>query len=228
MLVKGNLKNFTQYNLFKRTSSCNKSISNDILATVKQLRLFNRYYSTEEPKNYAKTLFLPQTTFNLRANASQREPILRERCTKILYDWQNEKENNKVWVTHDGPPYANGNPHMGHALNKILKDIINRYKLLTGYKVSYIPGWDCHGLPIEMKALQESGKKQWENTSDPLEGKMAIRTAAKKCAEKAIEDQKKHFVEWGVMGDWDHPYYTMHPSYEAQQLQVNLFPLSLP
>ncbi len=106
-------------------------------------------------KSYKDTVNLPQTDFDMRANASKREP-------EIQKFWQDEQiyeklaQNNpkELFILHDGPPYANGSLHIGHALNKILKDIINKYKLLQGYKVRYVPGWDCHGLPIELKVLQ--------------------------------------------------------------------------
>jgi hypothetical protein len=129
---------------------------------------------------YSETLNLPKTAFSLRANASAREPSLRTRCCDFVYKWQLQRETDKTFVLHDGPPYANGPLHIGtcallprmqqsitgsathsplthtgHALNKILKDIVNRYKLLCGYKIQYVPGWDCHGLPIELQALKE-------------------------------------------------------------------------
>lgn len=115
---------------------------------------------------------------------------------------------------HDGPPYANGDPHVGHTLNKILKDITNRFHMMRGYKVSYVPGWDCHGLPIELKALADLGEKADNLT--PME----IRSRAKAFAEKAIEKQKASFIRWGVMADWEKCYYTFDKNYEAKQLDV--------
>jgi isoleucyl-tRNA synthetase len=108
-----------------------------------------------EAKSYKDTVNLPKTTFDMRANSSKREPELQEFWQKQQV-YENLSQNNpqETFILHDGPPYANGALHMGHALNKILKDIINKYKLLQGYKVRYVPGWDCHGLPIELKVLQ--------------------------------------------------------------------------
>lgn len=111
--------------------------------------------STTKSKEYAETLLLPKTKFPLRADAVNREHLFRDRCTKDLYTWQLKNNSKPLFILHDGPPYANGNLHIGHALNKVLKDIINRYKVLKGHKVAFIPGWDCHGLPIELKALSE-------------------------------------------------------------------------
>lgn len=119
-----------------------------------------------------------------------------------------------TFTLHDGPPYANGPLHIGHALNKITKDIICRFQVGQGKKVSYIPGWDCHGLPIEIKALQ--AQKQDAAQSDPV----SIRKAARKLATKTIEEQKRGFKEWAVMGDWDNAYKTMERGFELRQLEV--------
>uniref|UniRef100_U9TV65 isoleucine--tRNA ligase n=1 Tax=Rhizophagus irregularis (strain DAOM 181602 / DAOM 197198 / MUCL 43194) TaxID=747089 RepID=U9TV65_RHIID len=116
-----------------------------------------------------------------------------------------------MFILHDGPPYADGS----HALNKILKDIINRYKVLHGYKVNYIPGWDCHGLPIELKALKELRGVD-KSSLTPLQ----IRDVAKKSALEALEIQRKEFISWGIMGDWENPYRTLDKEYEVRQLQV--------
>lgn len=131
-----------------------------------------------------------------------------------LYNWQKARKSKKEFSLHDGPPYANGNPHVGHALNKVLKDITNRFHMMRGYKVSYVPGWDCHGLPIELQALAGIGDK-----SDSL-SPMEIRSRAQAFAEKAIEKQKSSFIRWGVMADWDNCYYTFDKKYEAKQLDV--------
>uniref|UniRef100_A0A8C0IA49 isoleucine--tRNA ligase n=1 Tax=Bubo bubo TaxID=30461 RepID=A0A8C0IA49_BUBBB len=130
-----------------------------------------------------------------------------------LYSWQRQRKTKQEFCLHDGPPYANGDPHVGHALNKILKDITNRFYMMRGYKVHYVPGWDCHGLPIELKALSEV--KGAENLS-PME----IRQRAREFAEKAIEKQKSAFIRWGVMADWANCYRTFDPKYEANQLRV--------
>ncbi|CAI2167845.1 17980_t:CDS:10 [Funneliformis geosporum] len=166
-------------------------------------------------KIYSDTLLLPKTNFPLRADAANREILFRDRCTKDLYQWQLENNPKELYILHDGPPYANGNLHIGHALNKILKDIINRYKVLIGHKVNYIPGWDCHGLPIELKALTEL--KNVDNFSlAPLH----IRNVARQCALNALEYQKKEFINWGIMGDWENSYRTLDKEYEVNQLQV--------
>ncbi|KFO95667.1 hypothetical protein N300_14722, partial [Calypte anna] len=130
-----------------------------------------------------------------------------------LYSWQRQRKAKQEFCLHDGPPYANGDPHVGHALNKILKDITNRFHMMRGYRVHYVPGWDCHGLPIELKALSEV--KGAENLS-PIE----IRQRARKFAERAIEKQKSAFIRWGIMADWDNCYCTFDPKYEANQLRV--------
>uniref|UniRef100_A0A803YDP5 isoleucine--tRNA ligase n=1 Tax=Meleagris gallopavo TaxID=9103 RepID=A0A803YDP5_MELGA len=130
-----------------------------------------------------------------------------------LYSWQRQRKAKQEFCLHDGPPYANGDPHVGHALNKILKDITNRFHMMRGYKVHYVPGWDCHGLPIELKALSEI--KGAENLS-PVE----IRQKAKEFAERAIEKQKAAFIRWGIMADWANCYCTFDPKYEANQLRV--------
>ncbi|MFM7190414.1 MAG: class I tRNA ligase family protein, partial [Microcystaceae cyanobacterium] len=169
-----------------------------------------------EAKNYKDTVNLPQTQFDMRANASRREP-------EIQQFWQEERiyetlanENPKdLFVLHDGPPYANGALHIGHALNKILKDIINRYKLLQGHKVHYVPGWDCHGLPIELKVLQ-SLKPGDRQALTPL----TLRQKAKDFALKAQQEQAVGFQRYGVWGDWKNPYLTLTPEYEAAQIGV--------
>ncbi|KAJ8658278.1 isoleucine-tRNA ligase [Lichtheimia ornata] len=168
-----------------------------------------------KPKNpYTDTLLLPKTPFPLRANAVSREHLFKDRCTSELYEWQLKNNPKELFVLHDGPPYANGDVHLGHALNKILKDIVNRYKMIQGHKVWYRPGWDCHGLPIELKALEairESGTKL---------SAVEIRQLAKKRALSEIEKQKKDFKSWGVIGDWNNPYQTLTKDYEIRQLRV--------
>ena len=172
--------------------------------------------STVVNKKYSQTLILPNTSFSMRANSVETEPKLQEICSKQLYKWQQENlSDEKKFVLHDGPPYANGSLHMGHALNKILKDFVNRYKLLRGHKIHYIPGWDCHGLPIEMKAIHQ-------NESSAKMCPTEIRRLAREFAEEAIQKQKKDFERWGVMGDWENYYTTMHPLFEAKQLEVFL------
>ncbi|CEG66030.1 Putative Isoleucyl-tRNA synthetase [Rhizopus microsporus] len=170
-------------------------------------------YKAKE-NSYTKTLLLPKTSFPLRADAANREHLFRDRCTNELYPWQLKNNPKDLFILHDGPPYANGNVHAGHALNKITKDIINRYKLLQGHKIYYRPGWDCHGLPIELKTL-EMIKKDASSLSPTH-----LRELAKKNALVVVESQKEDFMSWGVMGDWDNPYLTLQGDFEIRQLRV--------
>ena len=158
-------------------------------------------------------VLLPKTKFPLRVKSSAHElAIQRTAQFDCLYKWQQENlPASKSFTLHDGPPYANGEPHMGHALNKILKDFINRYKLMKGHRVHYRPGWDCHGLPIELKACKKNTKNQ---------SVMQIRETAGTFAREAMEKQAKDFRRWGVIGDWSNPYMTMDREYEANQLKV--------
>ncbi|KAJ2809113.1 isoleucine-tRNA ligase [Coemansia guatemalensis] len=180
-----------------------------------------RAYATEsgdskKAKNpYSHTLKLPRTTFPLRADAARREKQFRDRCTDALYRWQLEHNHGPQFILHDGPPYANGDLHIGHFMNKVLKDIINRYQVMQGKRVLFIPGFDGHGLPIEQKALATLKNRDHE-LLDP----MKIRKLARNFALKAIAKQTEGFREYAVMGDWANPYLTIDPSYEASQLEV--------
>ena len=167
-----------------------------------------------EKVDYAKTLNLPKTSFKMKANLAQKEPLtLRDWKKAEIYE-KSLKEGAPFFVLHDGPPYANGDIHIGHALNKILKDIILKYKRLRGYNAPYIPGWDTHGLPIEWKIMEELGEKAKNMT--PLQ----IRQECKKYALKWVERQKEGFKRLGILGNWDNPYITLRPEYEAEQLKV--------
>ncbi|XP_008300541.1 isoleucine--tRNA ligase, mitochondrial isoform X2 [Stegastes partitus] len=165
---------------------------------------------------YRDTVLLPRTEFPMKLTGQKlldREVKIQQECGFAeLYSWQRERKAKKEFCLHDGPPYANGDPHVGHALNKILKDIRNRFEMLRGRQVHYIPGWDCHGLPIELKAL---GDLRSSGLS-PLQ----IRQKAREFAEGAIARQKSAFQRWGVMADWDQCYYTFDGAYEAAQLKV--------
>ncbi len=168
------------------------------------------------PKSYKDTVNLPQTEFSMRANAVKREPELQEFWQENqIYQQLGQDNPGETFVLHDGPPYANGSLHMGHALNKILKDIINKYKLLRGYKVRYVPGWDCHGLPIELKVLQKMKSKERQNLS-PLQ----LRQKASEFARQTMEEQREGFQRFGIWGDWNNPYLTLAPEYEAAQIAV--------
>ncbi len=167
--------------------------------------------------SYKDTLNLLKTNFGMRANSTVREPELQEFWQKKGIDFTLGLENKGPNFTlHDGPPYANGTLHMGHALNKVLKDIINKYQILRGRKVCFVPGWDCHGLPIELKVLQALDRKEREALT-PIK----LRKKAAAYAFKQISNQKEGFRRWGVWGDWDNPYLTLQKEYEASQ--INLF-----
>ncbi|KAF1934113.1 isoleucyl-tRNA synthetase [Didymella exigua CBS 183.55] len=162
--------------------------------------------------SYSSTLRLPKSPFPPRP-LPEKTPLYLQRCTDDLYAWQRARKA-KPFTLHDGPPYANGPLHIGHALNKITKDVICRFHVSQGNKVSYIPGWDCHGLPIEIKALQAAKKSLGDTDA------VAIRSAARELAATTVEAQKHGFREWGVMGDWDNAYKTMEKGFELRQLEV--------
>lgn len=166
--------------------------------------------------DYSKTLHLPQTDFPMRGNLPQNEP-------RFLKFWQDldvyhkrleKRDGAPKFVLHDGPPYANGKIHIGHALNKTIKDIISKYKAMTGYYSNYVPGWDTHGLPIEYAVLKDSGEDRANMT--PLE----LRRKCLAYAKKWIAIQKEDFIRLGVIGDWDKPYVTYDPKVEAKELEV--------
>eukprot|EP00617_Octactis_speculum_P001399 CAMPEP_0185775526 /NCGR_PEP_ID=MMETSP1174-20130828/82356_1 /TAXON_ID=35687 /ORGANISM="Dictyocha speculum, Strain CCMP1381" /LENGTH=977 /DNA_ID=CAMNT_0028463139 /DNA_START=85 /DNA_END=3015 /DNA_ORIENTATION=+ len=173
--------------------------------------------ATQE-ESYKDTVILPQTNFQQRANAINREPELQEfwkseRIYESLYE--DSAPGAEKFVLHDGPPYANGDLHIGHALNKILKDFINRYNILQGKSVRFIPGWDCHGLPIELKVLQSIKSKERRNLT-PLD----LRRKAASFAQEAVAKQSASFQRYGVWAEWDKPYLTLQPEYEAAQIEV--------
>ncbi|MDJ0735721.1 MAG: isoleucine--tRNA ligase [Nostocaceae cyanobacterium] len=169
-----------------------------------------------EPGSYKDTVNLPKTKFDMRANAIKREPEIQKFWEdNQIYNRLSQENPGELFILHDGPPYANGTLHLGHALNKILKDIINRYQLLQGRKVRYIPGWDCHGLPIELKVLQKMKSAERQSLT-PL----GLRQKAKEFALTTIEEQRESFKRYGVWGDWEHPYLTLKPEYEAAQIGV--------
>nr|WP_228014626.1 isoleucine--tRNA ligase [Fortiea sp. LEGE XX443] len=152
----------------------------------------------------------------MRANAIKREPEIQKFwADNQIFERLSQENPGEIFILHDGPPYANGSLHIGHALNKILKDIINRYQLLQGRKVRYVPGWDCHGLPIELKVLQNLKSAERLNLT-PLQ----LRQKAKEFALATVDDQRQSFKRYGVWGDWDNPYLTLKPEYEAAQIGV--------
>ena len=161
-----------------------------------------------EKKNYKDSLFLPKTDFPMRAGLPQKEPeIIAKWSDSTLYQKLRDTTKDKQKFTlHDGPPYANGNLHIGHALNKILKDIVVRSKQMSGYNANYVPGWDCHGLPIEWK-IEEEYRKDGKNKDD-----VNINNFRQQCrdyAEKWVKIQSDEFQRLGVIGDWENPYLTM-------------------
>ena len=166
---------------------------------------------------YKNTLNLPQTDFPMRASLVQREP---ERLAKwyadSLYEQiQKRREGAERFLLHDGPPFANGDVHIGTALNKILKDFILKYQTMRGKHVPYVPGWDCHGLPIEFKVTQQM-RKDGNTDATPA----AIRKACEEYALGFIDTQREQFKRLGVLGEWDNPYLTLNPAYEAEELRL--------
>ncbi|MBG82956.1 MAG: isoleucine--tRNA ligase [Phycisphaerae bacterium] len=175
--------------------------------------------------NWKKTLNLPRTSFPMRANLAQNESATVKRWLKeSLYERVTEaRADGEPFVYHDGPPYANGSIHVGHLLNKVLKDIVFRSKLLAGRQCRYIPGWDCHGLPIEHKVmteLAESGKLDKINSLDEAARRMAIRRECRKDAEKYIKLQRGQMQRLLTLADYDNPYLTMNPFYEQRVVET--------
>jgi len=170
--------------------------------------------------DYSKTLFLPQTEFPMRAGLPQREPELLKRWEEIDLYGQLRKQaaGRPKFVLHDGPPYANGNIHIGHALNKILKDVVTKSQQMLGHDSNYVPGWDCHGLPIEWKIEEENYRSKGKpkpNFKDSV-AMVAFRKECRAYAQKWLNVQREEFKRLGVIGDWDHPYATMDYFAEAQ------------
>jgi len=172
--------------------------------------------SETKKKNYRDTLNLPKTSFAMKANLVQREPQMRKRWAKedIYGQIRAAREGSPLYTLHDGPPYANGDIHMGHVINKVLKDFVVKYKTMSGFDAPYIPGWDCHGLPIEAKVMTNLGEKARELP------KHAIRRDCMKYASKYVKLQSKQFQALGVFGDFENPYLTFKPQYEAGILEV--------
>ncbi|MEN6386664.1 MAG: isoleucine--tRNA ligase [Phycisphaerales bacterium] len=171
---------------------------------------------SENKKNYSQTLNLPQTAFAMKANLTQREPQQRKAWDKkeIYKLIQQSRANSPRFILHDGPPYANGDIHMGHVINKVLKDIVLKYKTMQGFQTPYIPGWDCHGLPIEAKVFAELGEKA-KTLSKP-----EIRKLCKQYASKYVKLQSRQFMDLGIFGDFENPYLTLKPQYEAGMCEV--------
>jgi len=166
--------------------------------------------------DYSKTLNLPQTDFPMRGNLPQREPEFLKFWEEMnLYEKVQEQSKGRTkFILHDGPPYANGDIHLGHTLNKVLKDMIVKFKSMDGFDAPYIPGWDTHGLPIEQRAIKDLGLNRH---------KVSTVEFRQKCADyalKYVDIQREQFKRLGVRGDWDNPYITLRPEYEAVQIGV--------
>ncbi|MGH7827577.1 MAG: isoleucine--tRNA ligase [Candidatus Binatia bacterium] len=166
--------------------------------------------------DYKGTLNLPKTNFPMRANLPQNEPKQVEKWERerVYFEILEANKDKPRFVLHDGPPYANGNIHIGHALNKMLKDIIVKYKAMTGHSAPYVPGWDCHGLPIELQVEKNVGRAK-----KLAMGKADIRRLCKEYAERYISIQREEFKRLGILGDWERPYRTLDRSYEAQEIR---------
>ncbi len=189
-------------------------------AVAEQEHLMSEKPQKSDAKDYSKTLFLPQTDFPMRAGLPQREPEILKRWNEIgLYEKLREGSKGRAkFVLHDGPPYANGNIHIGTALNKILKDLVTKSQQMLGFDSNYVPGWDCHGLPIEWKVEEENyrskGKQKpdFRDSADMIE----FRKECRAYATHWLNVQREEFKRLGVVGDWDHPYATMTYPAEAQ------------
>ena len=166
-------------------------------------------------RDYSRTLFLPQTEFPMRAGLPEREPVILERWQTLdLYRRLREAAKGRPrFILHDGPPYANGNIHIGHALNKILKDVVTRSQQMLGFDSNYVPGWDCHGLPIEWKIEEDYRARGKNKDAVPIN---EFRAECRAFAEHWLGVQREEFKRLGVEGDWDHPYTTMSFPAEAQ------------
>lgn len=166
--------------------------------------------------DYGKTLNLPQTDFPMRGNLPKREPDILEKWEKedLYHELMKKNEGKPLFVLHDGPPYANGDMHMGHALNKTLKDIITRFKNMSGFKAPYIHGWDTHGLPIERQAIKKLGIDRDKVSISEF------REVCRKFALGYVENQKKQIKRLGALGDYDRSYLTLKPEFEAKQIEI--------
>lgn len=169
------------------------------------------------PQDYNATLNLPKTEFPMRAGLPKSEPetLKRWEQEKIYEKLMEKNEGKPLFVLHDGPPYANGNIHLGTSLNKVLKDIIVRYKNMSGFKSPYVPGWDTHGLPTELKARAKAGVENSTTISE-----LEIRKICREFALGYLDDQRNQFKRLGVIGEWDNPYITLLPEFEAKQIEI--------
>src|SRR6478672_11163000 len=162
--------------------------------------------------NYKDTLLLPKTDFPMKADLVQREParLAQWEAAGLYRQIQEARADRELFVLHDGPPFANGDVHMGTALNKILKDLIVKSRTMLGFRAPYVPGWDCHGLPIEFKVVKET------RGLTPAE----VRRRSEEYARKYIDIQRRQFKRLGVLGEWSKPYLTLEPGYEAEIIRA--------
>ncbi len=171
-----------------------------------------------EPFDYSKTLFLPETAFPMRAGLPEKEPQILEKWVKMdLYKALRDTAKGRPrFVLHDGPPYANGHIHIGHALNKILKDLVTKSQQMLGHDSNYVPGWDCHGLPIEWKIEEENYRSKGKEKPDftDNDAMVAFRRECRAYAEHWVNVQREEFKRLGIVGDWANPYLTM--AYQAE------------
>lgn len=170
----------------------------------------------EKEKNYNATIQLPSTDFPMRGNLPTREPELIKKWEdeRIYYKMIDKNRGNKSYILHDGPPYANGDIHTGHSMNKILKDFVIKYKNMRGFFAPYVPGWDTHGLPIEQQAIKKLGINRHEA------GPVKFRQACREFAQMYVNNQKEQFKRLGVLGDWDRPYMTCTNDFVAKQIEI--------
>ncbi len=169
----------------------------------------------EQQDGFSKTLNLPITDFPMRASLAEKEPLMIKKWTdtKIYQQMIEKNKGQKKFVMPDGPPYANGSIHVGHVLNKVLKDIVIKYKNMQGFHAEFIPGWDCHGLPIELKVTKDLGDKRKDKS------KKDIRELCRKEAKTWVAHQREQFVRLGIIADWQNPYLTLDPDYEAEEVR---------
>src|SRR5947208_377952 len=162
--------------------------------------------------NYKETLNLPKTDFPMKADLVRREPerLMKWASAGLYEKIQEARKDAPLFVLHDGPPFANGDVHMGTALNKVLKDIVVKSRTMLGFHAPYVPGWDCHGLPIEFKVVKES------RGLAPAE----VRRRSEEYARKYVDIQRAQFKRLGVLGEWEKPYLTLEPAYEAEIIRA--------
>src|SRR5256886_6639723 len=175
--------------------------------------------STETPLDLKKTINLPKTGFSQKANLAQSEPArLKKWAEMVLYEMiQRARAGREKFILHDGPPYANADIHLGTALNKTLKDIVVKSRSMMGYDAPYVPGYDCHGLPIEQYVEKELDKKGKKKTDLSV---VSFRRACREHAAKSLKSQTRDFQRLGILGEWDHPYLTMSNHYEAETARL--------